>query len=44
MCKLRNVLSKVVQLKRITDGGVGAELPAVGGYRGLGAKPRAAAE
>ena len=29
-------------LKRITDGGLGAELPAAGGYGGLGAKPSAA--
>ena len=29
-------------LKRITDGGLGAEPPAAGGYGGLGAKPPAA--
>ena len=39
VCKLGEVLSKVVLLKRITDEGLGAELPAAGGYGGLGAKP-----
>ena len=29
-------------LKRITDGGLGVEPPAAGGYGGLGAKPPAA--
>ena len=29
-------------LKRITDGGLGAEPPSAGGYGGLGAKPPAA--
>ena len=28
--------SKAVHLKRITDGVLGAELPAVGGHEGLG--------
>ena len=31
-------------LKRITDGGLGAEPPAAGGYGGLGAKPPAAGQ
>ena len=34
---------EVVVLKRITNRGLGAELPAAGGYRGLRAKPPAAA-
>ena len=37
-----NVLSKEVYFRRITDGGLGAEPPAAGGYDGLGAKPPAA--
>ena len=35
MCKLGDVLSKLVQLKRMTDEGLGAELPATGGYGSL---------
>ena len=37
MSELEDALSKVVQLKRITDGGLGAKLPATGGYGCLGA-------
>ena len=33
--------SKVVQLERSTDGGMGTGPPAAGGYGGLGAKPPA---
>ena len=36
-----NVLSKLVLLKGITDGGLRAGAPAAGGFRGLGAKPPA---
>ena len=36
-----DVLRKVVYLKRCTDGGLGAEPPAVRGFGGLGAKPTA---
>ena len=39
MSELRDELSKLVQLKRITDGGLEAAPPAYGGYGGLGAKP-----
>ena len=39
MSELGDALSKLVQLKRITDGGLGAEPPAAGGYEGLRAKP-----
>ena len=35
MSKLRDVLGKLVPYKRITDGGLGAELPAAGGYGDL---------
>ena len=38
MSKLGDVLRKLVQLKRITDGGLGADPPAAGGYESLGAK------
>ena len=43
MSKLRDVGSKVVSLKRIIDGGLGAEHPA-GGYGGVGAKTQAAGQ
>ena len=36
-----NVLKKLVQLKGITDGDLGAGPPAVGGFGDLGAKPPA---
>ena len=36
-----NVLRKLVLLKCITDGGLGAGPPAAGGFQGLGAKPPA---
>ena len=32
MSKLGDVVSKLVQLKRITDGGLGAEPPAAGQF------------
>ena len=35
-------VEKASVLKRITDGGLGAEPPAAGGYGCLGAKPPAA--
>ena len=35
MSNLRDVLGKLVELKRITDGGLGAEPPAAGSYGGL---------
>ena len=38
MCKLGDVLRKLEELKRITDGGLGAEPPAAGGCGGLEAK------
>ena len=44
MSNLRDVLSKLVLLKHITDGGLGAEPPAAGRYGGLGAKPPAAGQ
>ena len=40
MSKLEDVLSKLVQLKRITER-FGVELPAAEGYEGLWAKPQA---
>ena len=39
MFKLGDVLNKTVQLKYITDGGLGAKPPAAGGYGVLRAKP-----
>ena len=42
MCKLGDVLSKLEYFKCITDGGLGAEPSAAGGYGDLGAKPPAA--
>ena len=36
-----NVLRKLVQLQGVTDGGLGAEPTAAGGFGGLGAKPPA---
>ena len=36
------MLSKQVKLKRITDGGLGADPPVAGGFGGLEAKPPAA--
>ena len=42
MCKLGDMFSKVMQLKRITDWGLGAEPPAAEGHGGLEAKPPAA--
>ena len=42
MSNLEDLLSKLVQLKRNTDGGLRAESPAAGGYVRLGAKPPAA--
>ena len=45
MPNLENVLSIIEYasvLKRTTDGDLGAEPPAAGGYGGLGAKPPAA--
>ena len=42
MSNLGDVLSKLVQLKRITDGGLKAKPPAAGGYWGPRAKPPAA--
>ena len=39
LSKLENALSELVQLKRITDQGLGAEPSAAGGYGGLGALP-----
>ena len=46
MCILGDVLvlSKLVLLKRIPDGSLGAELPVAGGYGSLGAKPPAAGQ
>ena len=40
--KFGDVLSKLVQLNRFKDGGLGAELPASGSFGALGAKPPAA--
>ena len=37
---MNDVLSKLVQLKPIADGGLRDEPPAAGGCGGLGAKPR----
>ena len=42
MSKLGDVLSKLVQLNRFKDGGLGVDSPVSGGYGGLGAKPPAA--
>ena len=42
MSELEGALSKLVQLKCITDGGLGAETPTAGGYGSLAAKPLAA--
>ena len=42
MSELEGTLSKLVQLKCITDGGLGAEAPTAGGYGSLAAKPLAA--
>ena len=42
MSNLGDVCEKASVLKRFTDGGLGAEPPAAGGYGGLGAKPPAA--
>ena len=39
MSKLGDVLSKLVQIKRITNGGLGVQPPAAGDYECLGAKP-----
>ena len=39
--KLRDILCKLVQLKHITIGGLGAEPPVARGYGGLGEKPTA---
>ena len=39
---MRYALSKLELLKRITDGNLGAESPADGGYEGLREKPPAA--
>ena len=41
-CKCLTVCELASVLKRITDGGLGAEPPAAGSYGGLGAKPPAA--
>ena len=38
MSTLGDVCERASVLKRITDGGVGAELPTGGGYGGLGAE------
>ena len=43
-CKLGNVLSKLVQLKRITYRGVGPKSRAARNYRGLRTKPPAAGQ
>ena len=40
MSELGDALSKLELLKRVTDGGLWAELLAAGGYEGLGAKPQ----
>ena len=42
--KLGDVVSKLVQLKRITDGGLEAKPPAAVGYGGLRAKPPVAGQ
>ena len=42
MFKLRDVLSKLVQLNCFKERGLGADPPASGSYGGLGAKPLAA--
>ena len=42
MSKLGDMFCKVMQLKRITDGGLGAEPPAAGDHGGLEAKTPAA--
>ena len=39
MSTLGDVCERASVLKRITYGGLGAELPTAGGYGGLGAKP-----
>ena len=39
MPNLGDVLSKMVLLKRITDGALKAEPPAAGGFGGLGQSP-----
>ena len=44
MSNLGDVFEQASVLKRITDGGLGAEPPAAGGYGGLGAKPPAAGQ
>ena len=41
MFNLGDVSSKILFLKRITNGALGAEHPASGSYEGLGAKPPA---
>ena len=41
MSHLDGVLSKLVQLKRITDGSMEAELPAAGDHGALSVKPPA---
>ena len=44
MSNLGEVCEYASVLKRTTDGGLGAEPPAAGGYGGLGAKPPAAGQ
>ena len=44
MSKVRDVLSKLLLLKRVTDGSLGAEPPAAGDYGDLGAKPSTAGQ
>ena len=39
MTELGDVLATLMQVKRITDEGLGAELPAAEGYGGLRVKP-----
>ena len=41
---LSTALSKLELLKRITNGNLGAESPAAGGYEGLREKPQAAGQ
>ena len=42
LSNLGDALNKLMQLKRITDGGMGTKPPNTEGFRGLGAKPPAA--
>ena len=42
MSELGDALSKLVLLKRITNGGLGGEPLVAGNYEGLGAEPPAA--